>query len=279
MFRRVVTTLVSVAVVTVGVAIAPSPASGRGLGSATHLLVEYHAPNIPGPPPATVHGTAVARQWTSRNWSGYAITGGKKAKLKYTSVGGTWTVPTVTGSDNDSAQYSATWVGIDGFLPHDQHLIQAGTEEDWIDGSPFYQAWWEILPAPETPITTITVHPGDTMDVSITRDGSDWTIAVTDTSTGRSFTTDQTYQGPLSSAEWIQEAPTLGRRIATLADDSTFAFALGTANGANPDLVSTEAGTMVNKAGVAISTPSVPDTDTDGFAVAYGAVAPPAPST
>jgi hypothetical protein len=32
--------------------------------------------------------------------------------------------------------------------------------------------------------------------------------------TGKSFTTLQAYAGPLTSAEWIQEAPTIGRRVA-----------------------------------------------------------------
>ena len=34
---------------------------------------------------------------------------------------------------------------------------------DYYSGSAHYAAWWEILPAAETSITSITVHPGDHM--------------------------------------------------------------------------------------------------------------------
>jgi hypothetical protein len=187
-------------------------------------------------------------------------------------------VPTVIGaSKRKTAEYSSTWVGIDGFLRHDYNLIQAGTEQDWVDGTAFYQAWWEILPAYETPITSITVHPGDTMSVSITQGGSQWTIVVTDITTGQSFTTNQFYQGALRSAEWIQEAPTVGRHIASLADYGTVDFTQVTANGANPDLASSDSGVMVKRSGAVISSPSPPDTAKNGFAVAFGSVAPPAP--
>jgi hypothetical protein len=280
MKHRIVTTATALAVAAVTVAIGSSAAGGSGLASPTRVPVEYHAPNVPGTSPHGLHARAVATQWTSRNWSGYALASTGKRKVRYTSVSGSWTVPTVSApSHAGSAQFSANWVGIDGFLPHDRHLIQAGTEEDWRGGAPVYQAWWEILPAAEQPITTITVNPGDTMDVTITRGNPDWTITVTDTTTGQSFSTDRAYRGPLSSAEWIQEAPTVGGRIANLADDSTFAFDLATANGVNPGLVSNEAGTMVNNDGTAMSTPSIPDTDTDGFAVAQGGVAPDPPSS
>jgi hypothetical protein len=275
MTHRIATAVAALTVAAATASIGTSGAGGAVPAAPTHVPVEYHAPNIPGTSPAGVHAGTVAKQWTSRNWSGYAIAGTKKAKVKFTSVSGSWTVPTVSASNHaGSSQYSASWVGIDGFLPHDRHLIQAGTEEDWRGDAPSYQAWWEILPAPETPITTVTVNPGDTMEVAITRGNPDWVITVTDTTTGESFTTNQAYRGPLSSAEWIQEAPTVGGRIANLADDSTFAFDLATANGVNPGLVSSEAGTMVNNGGTAISTPSVPDADTDGFAVAHGGVAP-----
>ncbi len=252
-----------------------SPASASVVGARVPSA-EFHAPRIPGPAPSLRPGAiGIIREWTSKNWSGYALTGAGR-----TQVTGSWRVPQVQAPTKKrhyrKNTFSSTWVGIDGF--GNSSLIQAGTEQDWIDGEAVYQAWWEILPAPETAITSMTVRPGDAMTVSIARGTPDWTITVTDVTTGRSFTTMQAYSGPMTSAEWIQEAPTIGRHVAGLAPDSTVTFDRGTVNGANPGLVSTEAGAMF-KGRHQISTPSAPDSDRDGFSVAYGSVAPPVPSS
>jgi len=246
-------------------------ASGPGPG-----LAEFHAPRIPGPTPLTRPGASVAiREWTSENWSGYALNG-----TGLTRVTGSWHVPTVQTPTKKrhyrKNTFSSSWVGIDGY--GNSSLIQAGTEQDWFNGQAFYQAWFEVLPAPETPIA-MTIHPGDHMTVSISKGIPKWTITVTDTTTSQSFTTMQAYAGPITSAEWIQEAPTIGRHVATLAPDSTVIFDAGTVNGANPGLISSEAGAMFKGRRHQISTPSSPDSDTDGFAVAYGSLAPAAPSS
>ncbi len=250
----------------------PAAASVAGPGVAVR---EWHAPRIPGPTPTTRPGAlAVIQEWSSKNWSGYALTGNA-----FTQVTGTWRVPQVQVPRKRHYRkntFSSSWVGIDGF--GNSSLIQAGTEQDWVNGKPFYQAWWEVLPAPETPITSMTIRSGDEMRVAITGGTPDWTITVTDVTTGQSFTKFQAYSGPETSAEWIQEAPTIGRHVATLAPDTTVTFDGGTVNGANPDLINTEAGAMF-KGRHQISTPSSPDSDRDGFAVAYGAIAPHAPSS
>jgi len=68
--------------------------------------------------------------------------------------------------------------------------------------------------------------------------------------------------------------------VATLATDSNVVFDLGRLDSppANPRLISAEAGAMF-KGRAQISTPSAPNPNGDGFAVAYGGVAPPAPSS
>jgi hypothetical protein len=215
------------------------------------------------------------REWTSKNWSGYALTG-----TSFTGVAGSWHVPQVQTPAKKrqlkKSVYSSTWVGIDGY--QNRSLIQAGTEQDLVGGHAFYQAWWEVFPAPESPIPSLAIHPGDGISVSITSGVPNWDIRVTDTTTGQSFSSLHAYHGPETSAEWIQEAPTVGRRVATLAVDSPAVFDHGTVNGASPGLVSAESGAMF-KGRRQISTPSAPDTDGDGFAVAYGSSAPPAPSS
>jgi hypothetical protein len=184
-----------------------------------------------------------------------------------------WVVPTVSASSN--ATYSSDWVGIDGF--NNPHLIQTGTESDYYNGSAHYDAWWEILPAAETVIPSITVKHGDTITASITkRSGPSWRITITDGS--HSFTTTKTYTGPQKSAEWIEEAPLVGGQVAPLADYGHTTFDPGTANGANPKLTAREGGVMVQNS-VQVSTPSKPDSDTDGFKIAYGPTAPAPPSS
>jgi peptidase A4-like protein len=208
--------------------------------------------------------------WASSNWSGYAISGSI-----FTSVTGSWTVQAV--SPTKKASYSSQWVGIDGF--NDSSLIQTGTESDYYHGAAHYAAWWEILPAAET-VIPMTVRPGDTMSASVSRnpDGT-WTISINDTTTPGSFSIVRAYSGPLTSAEWVEEAPTVGGRIATLAHySSPQTFDPGTANGGNPGLAASDGGDMV-QGGKVVSIPSDPDGDTDGFNVAYGAKAPSPPAS
>jgi hypothetical protein len=223
----------------------------------------FHRPRVAVSRPGTR-----ATGWASSNWSGYAVTGST-----YNAVTAKWIVPAVAASRK--ATYSSNWVGIDGY--NNSSLIQTGTESDYYNGSAHYAAWWEILPAAETVIPSITVKPGDTVTASITKGpGSSWTITIADGS--HSFTTTQTYTGPQSSAEWVEEAPTVGGRVAPLADYGQTTFDPGTVNGGNPGLIASEGGVMVQKR-VQVSTPSNPDRDTDGFNIAYGASAPSPPSS
>jgi len=220
--------------------------------------------------PAIHNRTPTSAGWSASNWSGYAKSG------SYSSATAQWVVPSVSATSGST--YSSAWVGIDGFT--NSSLIQTGTESDYYSGSAHYNAWWEILPAPETPINSITVHPGDVMTASITKgSGSSWTITIRDATNGQSFTTTQNYTGPGGSVEWIEEAPSIGGRVATLAHySSPDTFDPGTANGGNPGLTAADSGVMVQKQRI-VSSPSVPDSDTDGFNMAYGSTAPAPPGT
>jgi hypothetical protein len=247
-----------VGVVGLGMLIAGLPAASQ---AGTRAI--FHRPRIPASRAATAAG------WAASNWSGYALTGSS-----YKSVTGRWTVPAVPPSRQ--ATYSSAWIGIDGF--NNSSLIQTGTESDSYNGRTHHYAWWEILPAAETVIRSITVHPGDVMTASITKgSGSSWMIKISDNH-GGSFTTTQTYTGPQSSAEWIVEAPTVGGEIAPLANYGSATLDPGTANDGNPQLNASEGGVMVQN-GAQVSTPSNPDTDNDGFNAAYGSTAPAPPSS
>jgi Peptidase A4 family len=255
-FRRV---LAAASVVGTGAVVAGLPA-----GSAAGPAI-FHHPRI------RVAGSGnKAAGWASSNWSGYALTGSG-----YSSVTAHWVVQAVSRSHK--ATYSSEWVGIDGFS--NSSLIQTGTESDYYNGAAHYDAWWEILPAAETVIPSIVVSPGDQMSAKITKgSGSSWTITISDMSRNETFSTVQTYTGPQTSAEWIEEAPSVGGRIAPLANYGQTTFDPGTVNGINPGLTASDGGVMIQK-GIQVSTDSNPDSDTDGFNMAYGATAPSPPAS
>ncbi|HEY3608701.1 MAG TPA: G1 family glutamic endopeptidase [Pseudonocardiaceae bacterium] len=197
----------------------------------------------------------------SSNWSGYAETG------SFTTAVGNWTVPTVSRTSNTPNRFSSQWVGIDGF--NNQNLIQTGTEADFTNGSAHYLAWWEILPAPETVIPSITVHPGNSMTASVTKvSGTTWRISIRNNSTGQSFTINRTYRGAGTSAEWIEEATSVNGQIGPPAKFSTFSFSNLTSNNANPNLNANEEIFLVQN-GTTFSTPSAPNSAHNGFSVTY----------
>jgi hypothetical protein len=196
----------------------------------------------------------------SGNWSGYAETGSG-----FTSATATWKVPTVSASSGNT--YSSAWVGIDG--DGNSNLIQTGTEADYAGGHATYQAWWEILPAAETVIPGISVHPGDSFTGTVAKvSGTTWKITLKDNTTGASYSANHTYRGAGASVEYIQEAPEVGGSIARIAKFSTFSFSGLTVNGHSPALKSSEEILLVQN-GHTYSTPSAPNSGGNGFSVSY----------
>ena len=262
----------------VGLALSPSgviTGTPTGQGSATFTVQAIDATS-PTPlaasailsiavfPPSTSTTTAL-----SSNWSGYVELNGP-----FTSVTGTFSVPSLSPGTPRGDQMSE-WVGIDGGNG-DNSLIQAGFNESPDPNNPdsfIIQPWWEILPAAETYIASVQIQPGDQVTVSIDQiSGTDWGITLTDDTNGESFTTDRTYSGPASTAEWILEALTVSGKVATLAPFSpvvTFSD-LGFSGSTTKlqEVVMVQSGTQV-------STPST--LTANGFSVAYGSNAPPPP--
>ena len=256
-----------------GLALAPdgaitgTPAAGPGRSTFTVRAAD-----------STQSATASLALWIyapSSNWSGF-VEATSPSTPSFTGVTATFDVPRLLASPAGSAM--AEWVGIDG--AGNSSLIQAGIDEQPVasdPGSYTITPWWEILPAPETPITSLTVGPGDLLTVEIEHvSGTTWSIALLDHTTGKSFQIDRTYSGPQTSAEWIVEAPTVctqsrGCQVAPLAPYTTTTFDdprySGTANEFE--------GISMVQTGKQVSTPSVPVSA--GFRVAYGAATPPAP--
>jgi hypothetical protein len=205
----------------------------------------------------------------SSNWSGYLELNGP-----FSEVSGTFSVPSLVAGTPRADQMSV-WVGIDGGNG-DNSLIQAGFNEspDSRSSAGFViQPWWEILPASETFINSVEIHAGDTVTVAIGQiSGSEWAITLTDNTNGESFTTEQTYSGPASTAEWIVEALTVNGGVSVLAPYSPgVSFSDLGFTGSDTTLEQVE---MV-QAGLDVSTPSV--LTANGFNVAYGKSPPPPP--
>jgi hypothetical protein len=156
----------------------------------------------------------------STNWSGYAVTASNGS---VTFVSGSWTVPTVSGT---GTAYSSNWVGIDGFSSNT--VEQLGTEQDVVNGTPEYSAWYEMYPAYPVTISG-TVKPGDKITATVTANSStSFTLTLSDSSWTSSFqktlSMPRGYKGALSSAEWIEEAPSSNSGVLPLADFGTTSF-------------------------------------------------------
>jgi hypothetical protein len=212
-------------------------------------------------PVVTQPGTPASVTSSSSNWSGYAANGGN-----FTSVTGTWTVPTVLASASGA---DATWVGIGGLVSRD--LIQAGTQA-MVDGSGVtYSAWIEMLPQSSREVP-LSVSAGDSVTVSITQQtGNDWLIAMKNNTTGGTYNVTVQYSSSSSSAEWVQEAPSVGRGLVSLDQFGTVQFSKATAvrDGKTMSLsaLGAKAITMINAQGQAIAQPSTVSSDGSSFTI------------
>jgi peptidase A4-like protein len=200
---------------------------------------------------------------TSRNWSGYVATGG----TSYTSVTGTWVI---AKPDANVAGIDATWVGIGGANTTD--LIQAGTEATVNgDGTVSYDAWTETLPQ-STRTITLPVNAGDTVSVTISEQSPGlWVVDMKNVTTGGTFSTTIRYNSSKSSAEWIEEAPSVGRGIAPLDNFGSVKFSAGsvTVDGKKQTIAAAngKAVTMADAANQPLAIPSALGSDGSSFTV------------
>jgi predicted outer membrane repeat protein len=162
-------------------------------------------------------------------WSGYVTAPGPGV----TAVGGTWVVPTLTGTGYEA---SSIWVGIDGWFngttSQGSTVEQCGVAADIVNGKPVYTPWFEFagdeangvdgmyngqtdLPAS----AHFTVNAGDTISASVTfvpgGKSRTFEFQMTDTPKGGGQVenwshayTMQEVTPQLATAEWIVEAPT-----------------------------------------------------------------------
>ncbi len=234
---------------------APLAPWGDGIVAGVNPDVEQHTP-----PTAQLSHIAGLTEGvaTSSNWSGLVDTG-----TTFTGVGAQWTVPSVPGTQSDTA--SGSWVGVDGAENSD--LIQTGTGQVASGGFPTYYAWYEILPAPAFVIGGVL--PGDQMSASVVEGTpGTWTISIADLTSSQSFTQAFAYTGPASSAEWIEEVPSsTSPPQPTLANFGSVHFTGLQASAADPSSVVANTTLMVNASGVVMAYPTF---GTDTMTVHYG---------
>ncbi|MDP9274468.1 MAG: G1 family endopeptidase [Chloroflexota bacterium] len=211
----------------------------------------------------TQPGTPASVTSSSSNWSGYAANGGT-----FTSVTATWTVPTVSANSSGA---DATWVGIGGLTSND--LLQAGTQA-MVDGSGTveYSSWIEMLPQSSRNVP-LSVSAGDSVTVTITQQsGNDWLISMKNNTTNGTYNVTVQYGSSNSSAEWVQEAPSVGRGLVSLDQFGTVQFigASAVRDGKTMSVAAlgAKAITMINGQGQAIAQPSTITSDGSSFTVA-----------
>ncbi len=191
--------------------------------------------------------TNAATSSQSTNWSGYADTGSGVS-----AVTGRWTQPAATCSGWQPT-VTSFWVGIDG--DGSSTVEQDGTAAVCLFGTAYYFSWWEMDPTNTMQLVGYTVRPGDAIAAAVTRNGTSYTLTLTDaTHPSDSFSTTQSCSGCANaSAEWIAEAPTVLSSVTALADFGTWSLnsatvTSGSTSGAIPAFTD-DAVTMIDSSG------------------------------
>ncbi|HTJ70577.1 MAG TPA: G1 family glutamic endopeptidase [Actinospica sp.] len=163
------------------------------------------APAVPAAATAAAHGLAfrpLHYNTNGYNWGGYAATGSG-----FTSVSASWTEPSATCSSTNDLY--APWVGIDGY--GSSTVEQTGVATDCSSGSPVDEPWYEMYPANPVYLSTSShpVYAGDSISASVTYAGSNkYTLKLSDSTEGWTYTTTKTLSASRTSAEVIIESPT-----------------------------------------------------------------------
>ncbi len=179
----------------------------------------------------------------------------------FTAISGSWVVPTPTSTSATADTYDAAWIGIGGVTSSD--LIQTGTLDTVSpNGSVTVTGFYELLPNSAQGIVSLAVSPGDSMSASIAQVAAgQWSLTISDNTTGKSFNKLLSYNSSLSSAEWIEEDPTQSDGTLMPLDNFgkvSFTGGLTTLNGTSLSIADSNASliTMVDKNQAPVATPS-----------------------
>jgi hypothetical protein len=165
----------------------------------------------------------------STNWAGFAVTG-PNGSVSF--VQGSWIQP--KAHCTSATRYASFWVGIDGYSS--RTVEQTGTDSDCSGGSPVYYAWYEFYPAYPVTITSVPIHPGNTIEASVTYVSAavGFKIVLTDVTTGHSYShSKKVATAQRTSAEWIAEAPSSSSGVLPLANFTMVHFGTDATSVAN----------------------------------------------
>jgi hypothetical protein len=202
---------------------------------------------------------AATTSMSSPNWAGYAA---HRPGTQFTDVRGAWAQPGV--SCPNAGTYSSFWIGLDGYLS--DFVEQIGTGADCTQvNAPSYYAWYELYPAARVRIAMV-IRPGDQLEAEVNSIAAGTTLTLRDVTSGRSFSSMRRgSSGPLTSAEWIAEAPSAcsgsSCNVLPLANFGTVAFSLcsaiaGSSSGTiNSSAWTADVITMVRSNGTVLAQP------------------------
>ena len=179
---------------------------------------------------------------------------------------GSWTVPSVSPpAAGDGDWWSVGWIGLDGWNSND--VLQAGTGQHVKRSNGVvtteYFAWYEWFPFNWTEITSLAVHPGDTISafvryLGITNGVGQGTATLSNLTTGVSTTVHltappgTTLQG--NCAEWIMERPGINGQLVNLPEYGHIAFSDCVACSGNKSFDGSQAqATNMTEAGATVS--------------------------
>jgi hypothetical protein len=163
--------------------------------------------------------------WVTPGWAGYVL----QSSRSFTGIRGTWKQPRVTCNRPGSSV--SLWVGLGGGRRGSRSIEQLGTSADCDGlGTLSTATWYELFPSPPVDIP-VPVRAGDVVSAAVEVTGQTVTLALTNVSTGASFSVRRRMRAPeTDSAEWITEAPAACLPACTslpLADFSTVRFRQG----------------------------------------------------
>lgn len=170
---------------------------------------------VDGPDGVSTNNTNVSY---STNWAGAVL-----VSTGFTSVTGTFTVPTPTSAGSGSA-----WVGIDGDTCGTA-ILQTGVDWTKSGSSITYDAWYEWYPDYAYDFSGITLAAGNVITVTVTATSKTaGTAVIKNVSTGKTVT--HTFNGGVDgdlceyNAEWIVEDFEENNALVTFADFGTVTF-------------------------------------------------------
>ncbi len=206
---------------------------------------------------------------STKNWAGLVDSG-----TTFLGAQADWTVPAVSSSLQN--EESTTWVGVDGVGSSTSSLIQTGTEQNSVGSTATsavtYYAWYEITATDDTTPqrTVFRVQPGDQITASVDEQATNqWSITIDDQTNDQSFNQSFAYNGPGTSAEFIEEAPTFQGAIQPLANFGSVTFSNASAVAQNSGSESSDFYQLINSAGNVIAYPTLGANDSN-ITVTYG---------